>query len=41
MQPTLQECPFKMRNKVQSGTDHNLHKPDHEAVARIFEFGLN
>jgi hypothetical protein len=41
IQPTLQVCPFKVRNKVQSGTDHSLHNPDHEAVARIFEFGLN
>lgn len=41
MQLTLQACPWSVRKSVQSGTDHNLHKPDHEAVARIFEFGLN
>lgn len=41
MQPTLQVCPSRVRKRVQSGTDHNLHKPDQEAVARILEFGLN
>ena len=41
MHPTLHVWPLRVRNKAQSGTDHNLHKPDHDAVARIFEFGLN
>lgn len=41
MQPTLQVCPLRVRNGAQSGTDHNLHNPDHDPVAKIFESGLN
>ena len=40
MQPTWVGWPRRVWINRQSGTDHNLHSPDHEAVANIFESGL-
>jgi hypothetical protein len=41
MQLTRCVCPLSVRFSVHSGTDHNLHRPDHDAVARVLPSGEN